>query len=161
VTALSLANQRKCDCGGNLWLHRVAAGKTSTSHSQKRFAINRDTNTVWRIDKAVIAARPLKAGVAWRLALPDTPKEVLIGLFYTQDDLLQYVRVNRGVLWARCFEIQQLHLLLIVGGALALLALPPRLALYERDVVARAAERQDSTVSNSCCGVEFSQYLEV
>src|SRR5262249_49749673 len=99
--------------------------------------------TMLWIAETVVSAPTLKAGVAWFLAGFETPEVRLEGALYPHDYILQNVRVDFGVSWARSLQFRQRCLLLVVGGAPPLAALPPRLAPFASDVVERPATRQD------------------
>ncbi|HEY7094152.1 MAG TPA: hypothetical protein VH393_13270 [Ktedonobacterales bacterium] len=98
-------------------------------------AIQRRAVAVFRECETMEAACTLKARIACFLSCLDATEECLEGPVKAQDDVLQDMSMHVGIFWARCFETAQFGLLLVVGGALALSASPPRLALFECDVI--------------------------
>src|SRR5262249_14756247 len=87
------------------------------------------------IGEGVIAVLALEPGIARRLASRYSPEERLIGLFHSTQHVLQDLGVHLTVVGAIRFEIRQLVGLLIVCGADALPASPPRLALLQGTVI--------------------------
>jgi hypothetical protein len=83
----------------------------------------------------VVATLALEARIAGLLAGFEAAEEGLEGLVQAAEHVLQDLGVGLGVVGTRGFQVRQLHGLLVVGGALALAALPPGLALFEGDVI--------------------------
>ncbi len=104
------------------------------------------------IGEAVVAVPALEARVAGRFAVAQAAEESLIGALHAQQHILQDLGIDRGIFWKRRFQIGQFGLLLIVGGAFALPALPPGAALFQRAVVEHAAAPQDRFQRLRLCG---------
>src|SRR5262249_45816472 len=98
-------------------------------------AIEDRTATVLWIGEAVIAACALERRRTRCPCRLHSSEEGLEGAVHAQDHILQDLRVALNVLRKSRFQVWQFRLLLIVRRALALAALPPRLALLEGDIV--------------------------
>jgi hypothetical protein len=83
----------------------------------------------------VIAVLAMEAGIAWGFSIGYAPEEGLLRLVHPAQHVLQDLGMHLPVFGAGGLQVRQLRCLLIVGGALALAASPPRAALLKGDIV--------------------------